>query len=90
MSTNPGSPTVDISIASRPGNIDAVPNLLQEIEQSIRSLQAGTDELRKDLLVKCRALIQAIQTPRETVVDHIWGQVMTTTITTNPYARHIE
>ena len=71
----PDSPVVDISIASRPGNIGAVPNLLKEIEQDIQNLDTSTDEPRKDLLVKCRALVQAIETPREIMVDHIWGQV---------------
>jgi hypothetical protein len=68
---------VDISIATRPSNIHEVPNILKDIEIGINGLATSDDEYRKDVLVKCRALVQALETPRETMVDHCWGQVNT-------------
>ncbi|KAJ5095566.1 O-methyltransferase family 2 [Penicillium alfredii] len=66
---------VDLSSAARPNRIEQVPILLKDITESVNSLTKGTDEDRKDVLVKCRALVQAVQTPRETMVDHCWGQM---------------
>ncbi|KAJ5782046.1 O-methyltransferase family 2 [Penicillium paradoxum] len=65
----------DLLMAASPNNINAVPHLLTEITNDINSLANGTDEDRKDVLVKCRALVKALETPRETMVDHCWGQI---------------
>lgn len=69
------SSPVDISVATRPNNIEAVPSLLRDIIEDVNSLKTGTDEDRKGILVKCRTLIRALETPRETMVNHCWGQV---------------
>jgi hypothetical protein len=66
---------VDLLIATRPNDVEAVPRLLEDITGDIPALTNGNDEDRKRMLVKCRALVQALETPRETMVDHCWGQV---------------
>ena len=72
--TYPLSP-MDLLIATHPNNAEAIPKLLNEVVESVNNLTTGTDQDRKDTLVKCRALALAIETPRETMVDHCWGQV---------------
>jgi hypothetical protein len=66
---------VDLLMVTRPNMAEAVPGLLKEVIKGVESLTTGTDEHRKDLLVKCRALTRALETPRETMADHCWGQV---------------
>lgn len=66
---------VDLLIATRPNSAEAIPGLLEEVIKGVNSLATGTEEDRKDVLLKCRALARAIETPRETMVDHCWGQV---------------
>ncbi|KAL4917428.1 O-methyltransferase [Aspergillus aurantiobrunneus] len=66
---------VDISIAKSPCNIQEAPKILKHIEQGINDLAARDDEHRKEVLIRCRALVQALETPRETMVDHCWGQI---------------
>ncbi|OQE00169.1 hypothetical protein PENVUL_c057G08137 [Penicillium vulpinum] len=66
---------VNLLIATRPNIAEAVPGLLEEVIEGVNSLPTGTDEDRKDVLVKCRALARALETPRETMVDHCWGQI---------------
>jgi hypothetical protein len=65
---------VDVAIAISPNDIGAVPNLLQQITTGVDALSAGGDEARHDLLVKARTLVQALETPRETMVKHTWAQ----------------
>ncbi|KAG0158638.1 O-methyltransferase, family 2 [Penicillium digitatum] len=74
--TYPLSP-MDLLIATHPNNAEAIPKLLNEVVESVNNLTTGTDQDRKDTLVKCRALALAIETPRETMVDHCWGQMGT-------------
>ncbi|KAJ5500802.1 O-methyltransferase family 2 [Penicillium expansum] len=66
---------VDLLIATRPNSAEAIPDLLKEITKGVDNLTTRSEEDRKDLVVKCRALARAIETPRETMVDHCWGQV---------------
>lgn len=66
---------VDLLIATRPNRAGAIPGLLDEVIEGVNNLFTGTEEDRKDVVVKCRALARAIETPRETMVDHCWGQV---------------
>ncbi|KAI3055099.1 hypothetical protein CBS147353_11362 [Aspergillus niger] len=66
---------VDISIAARPNNIKDVPIMLKSIEDGVKTIATNSEEHRKDLLVRCRALVQALETPRETMVNHCWGQI---------------
>ncbi|KAJ5693890.1 hypothetical protein N7536_004302 [Penicillium majusculum] len=66
---------VDLLIATRPNSAEAIPGLLEEVIKGVNRLDTGTEEDRKDVLLKCRALARAIETPRETMVDHCWGQM---------------
>ncbi|PHH74550.1 hypothetical protein CDD82_4882 [Ophiocordyceps australis] len=61
---------VDGSIANTPANIEALPQLLKEISHGITHLTSHGQVDRHQLLAKCRAMTMAIQTPRETMVDH--------------------
>ncbi|KAK7425773.1 hypothetical protein QQZ08_007749 [Neonectria magnoliae] len=64
----------DVSIATNPNNIDAVPSLLGQIIVGVGALATGGDEARHDLLIKARTLVQSLETPRETMVKHTWAQ----------------
>ncbi|GKZ39760.1 hypothetical protein AbraIFM66950_001147, partial [Aspergillus brasiliensis] len=68
-------PPVDLSVASRPSNLEDVPRLLREITKDVEQLSSQSDDIRKDAIFKCRALFQALSTPREIMADHCWGQI---------------
>ncbi|OQE46563.1 hypothetical protein PENCOP_c001G01452 [Penicillium coprophilum] len=65
----------DLSIATHSNIAEAVPKLLNDVIKGVNNLNHGTDEDRKDMVIKCRALARALETPRETMVDHCWGQI---------------
>ncbi|PKX94845.1 S-adenosyl-L-methionine-dependent methyltransferase [Aspergillus novofumigatus IBT 16806] len=73
QTTGQGQSPVDVSIATEPNNLDAVPTLLKEITQSSDAFTTRNVG-RKDLLAKCRTLVQALETPRETMIYHCWAQ----------------
>jgi hypothetical protein len=75
--TGPGQSCVGESIATEPNNIEAVPTLLKEITEAFDILTTGNVG-RQDLLGKCRTLVQALETPRETMIYHCWAQASTT------------
>lgn len=68
---------VDKAVAISPNNIDAVPGLVKQINAGLDVLSTGGDEARHALLVKARNLMQALETPRETMIKHCWAQVST-------------
>lgn len=70
-----GPTPVDISVALSPNNLDAVPKLLEEITAGVQALKTGGDTARHELAVKARAMMQALETPRETSIKHLWAQV---------------
>lgn len=81
--------SVPVSVALSPSDADAVPQLLQEITQGVdkwQSLQKSggdslqIDEARHELLIKTRSMMQALETPRETMIKHCWAQVRTLSI----------
>lgn len=74
--TEPGESSVDESIATEPNNIEAVPTLLKEITQDF-DIFTTSNVGRQDLLAKCRSLVQALETPRETMIYHCWAQAST-------------
>lgn len=67
--------SIDPIIALLPNNVDAIPKLLEEITHHIQLRGIGDNTDRQELLIKCRSLVQAIETPRETMVKHCWAQV---------------
>ncbi|GKZ26494.1 hypothetical protein AbraIFM66951_002574 [Aspergillus brasiliensis] len=74
-STVHNSSPVDLSVASRPSNLEDVPRLLREITKDVEDLSSQSDDIRKHAIFKCRALFQALSTPREIMADHCWGQI---------------
>jgi hypothetical protein len=72
-----GQSPVDVSIATEPNNLEAVPTLLKEITESFDAF-ITSNVGRTDLLAKCRTLVQSLETPRETMIYHCWAQVRTT------------
>ena len=75
--TEKGHSSVDVSIATEPNNIEAVPTLLKQITQAFDTFTTSNVG-REDLLAKCRTLVQALETPRETMIYHCWAQVSST------------
>jgi len=54
----------------------SVPGLLDEISQLRDKCDVSTDRgIRLELLSKARALVQALETPRETMLKHCGAQV---------------
>jgi ABC-type molybdate transport system ATPase subunit len=72
-----GTPPVDVSVATSPSNLGATPQLLKELSAGIAKLNAGDgdDALRQDMSTKARDIMLALETPRETSIKHIWGEV---------------
>lgn len=71
--------TVDFSIAVQPNDLGAVPALVESIVDQTSSLSPGDEIGRHALLIKARTLVQALETPRETMTKHTWAQVCATT-----------
>lgn len=67
-------PCVDISLATSPNEIDAVPSLIKQITAQADSVSASSYEARLKLLATARSLVRALETPRETMLKHMWGQ----------------
>ncbi|EPS28674.1 hypothetical protein PDE_03620 [Penicillium oxalicum 114-2] len=52
--------------------MDAISTLLEEITKDFGVFTASNTG-REDLLVKCRTLVRALETPRETMIYHCWA-----------------
>ena len=68
-------PHVDIGIAVRACNPDAIPRILGELLAFRESPSVEKDDTRLAMLVHARALVRALETPRETMIQHNWAQV---------------
>lgn len=69
---------VDFSIAVRPNDFDAVPGIVKGIIEKANTLSPGDETARHALLIQARSLVQALETPRETMTKHTWAQVRMT------------
>jgi hypothetical protein len=69
------SQAVDLSLATRPSNADAVPGLIEDINRLQSSLKDGDEETRHKLAIKARGLLQSLLTPREQMSQHISADV---------------
>jgi hypothetical protein len=67
--------SVDLSLATRPGDIDAVTGLIQELSELQKGLENGDENTRHEMLVKARSLVHSLQTPREIMIQHTWADV---------------
>lgn len=65
---------VDVSVALTPNDLSSVPALVNDIS-TLGHAASGDYEARHQLLLKARALVQALETPRETMIKHCWAQV---------------
>lgn len=66
---------VDLSLATRPSDLDAVPGLIEKINRLQGSLKNGDEETRHKLAIKARGLLQSLLTPREQMLQHTWADV---------------
>ncbi|KAH9905020.1 S-adenosyl-L-methionine-dependent methyltransferase [Xylariomycetidae sp. FL2044] len=66
----------DISTAIAPTNSDAVPKLLSEIATAGHGYTeaSGSIVARRELLAKARELVRALESPRDTMLQHVWSQ----------------
>ncbi|KAF6785942.1 sterigmatocystin 8-o-methyltransferase, partial [Colletotrichum musicola] len=65
---------IDPAISTLP-DISAASNLLEYFGAvNVENLASAGTEARQDLLIKARSLVQALETPRETMVKHCWAQ----------------
>ena len=69
------SQAIDLSVATRASNPDAVPGLIEDINALHRGSNDGDEESRHKLVVKTRSLLQSLLTPREQMVQHTWADV---------------
>ncbi|OIW28763.1 S-adenosyl-L-methionine-dependent methyltransferase [Coniochaeta ligniaria NRRL 30616] len=67
------SQTVDLSLATRASDPDAVPGLIKDINNLHSSLKEGDEETRHKLAIKARSLLQSLLTPREQMLQHTWA-----------------
>lgn len=67
--------TVDISVALTANDLKSVPGLSAEIAFFGSSLNDDDYYARQALLKKTRALVTALETPRETMIKHNWAEV---------------
>jgi hypothetical protein len=67
--------TVDVSIALRANDLKNVPSLASEIASLGSTVVDGDYHARHALLRKARALVTALETPRETMIKHNWAEV---------------
>lgn len=72
-----GQPSHSEALAAEPNDIEAVPSLLGDIVTAFQRYTA-TNQGRRDLVIKCRNLVQALETPRETMLYHCWAHVSKT------------
>lgn len=69
------SEKIDASIASAPCDADSVPALLADVATLGQHFSADNRSVRLELLEKARSLVRALETPRETMLKHVGGQV---------------
>lgn len=65
----------DLSIALQPCDLDAVPDYVEQINKLGTQVAEGNVQSRFDLLKAARGLVNALETPRETMIKHCWAQV---------------
>lgn len=69
------STSADLSTVLKPNDLDAVPRLAENISKLGGGLLIKDDSRRRELLAQARSLVQALETPRETMIKHCWAQV---------------
>ncbi|KAF4333633.1 O-methyltransferase [Fusarium beomiforme] len=65
--------SVNLSLATCPGNTNAVESLIQELSTLQRDPNHGGENTWQTMLVKARSLVRSLQTPREIMAQHTWA-----------------
>jgi hypothetical protein len=73
-SSKMSSTQINLELATSPNNFAAIPTLAEEILPLAKALAKDDYEARHKLLLKARSLVQALETPRETMLKHTWAQ----------------
>jgi hypothetical protein len=71
---NGNPPTVE-RLAVSPNLPNQIPNLLQKVASGGYEYLATGDQARLKLLEEARALVYALETPREAIIRHCWSEV---------------
>lgn len=66
--------SVDVAVALQAVAPDEIPRLAGDIA-SLGASPPEDDTARLELLKKARSLVQALETPRETMIRHLWAEV---------------
>lgn len=69
------SASAPLSTVLKPNDLDAVPELTENIKTLGGGISIKDDSRRRELLAQARRLVQALETPRETMIKHCWAQV---------------
>jgi hypothetical protein len=64
-----------LEIAISPNDPNKIPSTIESIQSLGKSYSATDDAVRRQLLAEARQLVQALETPRETMIKHCWAQV---------------
>lgn len=73
--TKDPSASAPLSTVLKPNDLEAVPALAESISKLGGGLSIKDDFRRRQLLTQARSLVQALETPRETMIKHCWAQV---------------
>lgn len=69
---------LDPAVVIAPSDLDAVPRLLSEVAaggEALFKAEGGALAPRLDLIAKARKLVNALETPRETMIQLLWADV---------------
>jgi hypothetical protein len=72
---NAHSDKLDISFILSPNDPGNVSALVQNIDELGQGFSNGNHEKRLQLLAQAKALVQALETPQETMLTHLWANV---------------
>ncbi|KAF4956257.1 hypothetical protein FSARC_11656 [Fusarium sarcochroum] len=64
---------VDLALATRPSNMDAVEGLIKELSALQKDLHDGKHLMTGIIATKARTLVQSLQTPCEMMMQHTWA-----------------
>ena len=64
-----------LGVAISPNDPNKIPSTIESIQTLGNSFSATDDTVRRQLLAEARRLVQALETPRETMIKHCWAQV---------------
>jgi hypothetical protein len=67
-------PSLEVAIS--PNDPSKIPSTIESIQSLGNSFSATDDKVRRQLLAEARQLVQALETPRETMIKHCWAQVI--------------